>query len=377
MWFSCSMAFPHARKNLIQGNIMSNNYKKIIHICFGVGLLVAAMAPQATQKSQENPAASWSQGQIETRIQELENQRAQRLALMRSNHPEANHNRVASSVGVLSQLLPNALVLLGIGAVPALLLLLWQMKRAQPVVVFDWERSVTLQTMPQSDSVIRTTALEQSKPQAGEAGRAASGRAAPGRAFPDTFDSIDYEVVRVKSSQAHADARESLASQASEANKLDTVDLIEQATPLAQAKFWSALDKSEVAISILEEVIEQERTPQSWLFLLDLYAKTNKAASYESMRLRFKTLFNGKIPPLAERAKAQGQLRLKDLPDLAGRINQHLSGNGIYSFLRSLLLDERQGSRQGFEYSVYCDLVHLYDALCHGQKIERCEAICA
>ena len=339
---------------------MSNNYKKIIHICFGVGLLVATMAPQATQKSQENPAVSWSQAQIESRIQELETERAQRLVLMRTNNPELNHD---SSVGSLSQLWPNILVLLGIGTVPALLLLLWQMKRAQPVVVFDWERSITLHTTPELEpGAVRATALETSKPQARNAGEA-------GRAFPNTFDSIEYEVVRVKSPEQQA--REA------EPTMLDTADLIEQATPLAQAKFWSALDKSDVAISILEQVIEQERTPQSWLLLLDLYAKTNRAACYEAMRHRFKTLFNGKIPALEERAKAQGQMRLKDLPDLAERINQHLSGNGIYSFLRSLLLDERQGSRQGFEYSVYCDLVQLYDAVCHGRKIERCEAICA
>ncbi len=279
---------------------MSNNYKRIIQLCFGASLLLAVMAPQAIQtknEKQANPAASWSQSQIESRIEELEAEHAQRLALLQASNPEAKQEAVSNSSNTLSQVLPNMLVLLGIATVPALLLLLWRMKKEQPVVVFDWERTVTLQPMPEFESsIIKIANHAAINRTTNQTTNSASGsRTASAHkvgAFPDSFDSIEYEVVRVSSVVEHNDGPES------ESVSLEGNDLIEQTAPLAQAKFWNALDKSDVAISILEGVVEQERTPQSWLFLLDLYAKTNQASSYEAMRLRFKNFFNGKVPPL-------------------------------------------------------------------------------
>ena len=174
---------------------MSNNYKRIIHICFGVGLLFAAMTPQAIQTSSEspdNPASSWSQSQIELRIQELEAEHAQRLALMQGNKTEASQEVLSGSVNTISQVLPNILVLLGICAVPALLLLLWQVKRAQPVVIFDWERTVTLQATPECESgavhKANSPVTRHRTPHSSPIARPASARKSG--AFPDTFDSI-------------------------------------------------------------------------------------------------------------------------------------------------------------------------------------------
>lgn len=55
------------------------------------------------------------------------------------------------------------------------------------------------------------------------------------------------------------------------------------------------------------------------------------------------------------------------------RINRILPGNGVIAELNKLLLDDRKGKRQGFEYGVYCDLVRLYDAVCNGEPIQHCE----
>ena len=106
-------------------------------------------------------------------------------------------------------------------------------------------------------------------------------------------------------------------------------------------------------------------------------SKGNLRTQYEATRARFKTIFNGKIPAFDEREAAQAAPRLKDMPELTRRINRLLPTNSIYAFLRGLLIDDRKGTRQGFEYSVYCDLVKLSEALCNGDEIVRCEAICA
>lgn len=150
--------------------------------------------------------------------------------------------------------------------------------------------------------------------------------------------------------------------------------VMEETGALQQAQFWAALDKPEVAIDILEQYYEQDRAPNSWLLLFELYRKTGQRDKYDILRRRFKCIFNARVPDWDEKWLAHP--RLIDMPELAQRINRFLSGNSVLSYLESLLFDNRGGTRRGFEFGVYCDLVKLFDALCAGNDVQNCESVC-
>ncbi|MEN9866010.1 MAG: hypothetical protein RL748_1600 [Pseudomonadota bacterium] len=330
---------------------MKKTYKKIISVGVMASVFFLAATPQANPKAADQSTASWSVAQIDAQIQRLESEQAQRVALLQINNGQELMPSSASA-SIFHGWFTDLLLLLGMGAVPALLLLLWQFKRESTVTVFDWERSIT---MP---------------PKAGKKNALGRAATAPAAAVNSRqgFDAIEYEVVRVnpEPEQEFGDAT----------GQTDAMELIEQTSPLAQARFWATLGKDEHAIAILEQWVDQEHFPQCCMLLLDLYKKGGQRAEYELTRQRFKKRFNGKVPTFDDAVSAAPLLRLTDMPTLVQRINEVMPTNGIYQFLRKLLLDERQGSRQGFDYGVYCDLVRLYESLCQGDDMLCCEAIC-
>lgn len=344
---------------------------KIIRLGFAVTMLLGHGVACEAQSQRRDSEKNLTKEQIEARIQALEAERAQRLALLQP----AKTGQVVFGLTLPAQpdWLPKIALLLGIGAGAISLLMLprWRKKKGEAKKVFDWERTITL--LPTPDTVLRTPATVQ-RPLGTMGVQDASYACASGRnfgaAFPAAFDSIEYEVVQVELPGENKYLADEKLIQ-------EGIELIEQNSTLAQARFWLELGKPAVAISILAAELDQEKKPQCWLLLLDLYAKANMRSEYEATRLRFKRIFNGKIPPFDEREVAQAAPRLKDMPELTRRINRLLPTKGIYAFLRGLLIDDRKGSRQGFEYSVYLDLVKLNEALCCGAKITRCEAICA
>lgn len=334
---------------------MKKIYKKIISIGVVASMFFLAAPPQANRKLAEESTASWSVAQIDAQIQRLESEHAQRLALLQGSNDQDPLPSPASD-SVFNGWFADLLVLLGIGAVPTLLLLLWQFKRDPTVVVFDWERSIT---MP---------------PKAGKKNALGRAGTAPATGVKPVheFDAIEYEVVRVNP-VPEIELEQELGETA---GKADAMELIEQTSPLAQARFWATLGKNEQAIAILVQMVDQEHFPQCCMLLLDLYKKGGQREEYEVTRQRFKKRFNGKVPAFDDAVSEAPALRLTDMPELVHRINEVMPTNGIYQFLRKLLLDERQGSRQGFDYGVYCDLVRLYESLCQGDDLLCCEAIC-
>lgn len=156
-----------------------------------------------------------------------------------------------------------------------------------------------------------------------------------------------------------------------------SIQVEEHSDPIAHAEFWLALNKTEIAIEVLEAACESDTTPKSGLMLFDLYRQTHHRAQYEDLKRRFKILFNTKVPDWDELEVSQGQCRLKDMPELMRRINQVLHKSGVHHFLKSLLTDNRGGTRQGFEYGVFCDLVNLFETVQAGKPVVNCESIFA
>jgi tetratricopeptide (TPR) repeat protein len=155
---------------------------------------------------------------------------------------------------------------------------------------------------------------------------------------------------------------------------IDAISVVEETEPYSQAQFWAALGKLETAIEILEQCHEQDYSPNSWLLLFDLYRQTGARESYEGLQRNFKCIFNASIPAWDENWDAPP--RLKDRPDLMQRINRALSSNNVLAYLEELLLDKRGGTRRGFEFGVYRDLVQVFDAICAGKVVPNCEAVC-
>jgi pilus assembly protein FimV len=127
-----------------------------------------------------------------------------------------------------------------------------------------------------------------------------------------------------------------------------------------EAEFWMSLNDPQRALEILETQSEVERpvSPVPWLYLLDLYRDTGNRTKYDALRARFKRLFNALIPEFDE-PKEPNPRTLEDFPHLLKKIADVWGGPGSVSFLESLLVDDRDGARVGFELPVYQDILLL------------------
>lgn len=151
------------------------------------------------------------------------------------------------------------------------------------------------------------------------------------------------------------------------------ISVVEETEPYRQAQFWVALGKQEMAIDILEQSREHDVSPHSWLLLFELYRQIGARERYEALRQHCQSIFNAHIPDWEE---AMDNIpSLKDRPDLMQRINRALLDHNVVAYLEGLLFDNRGGTRYGFEFGVYRDLVRLFDAVCAGKDVNNCEII--
>ena len=319
-------------------------------------------------------AAAWSEEQIQARIRELEAERVVRMALML---PEKQSDFLADPQTWLVGL--AVLLSLSIFCLAWLLVVMrrWKNQEWQASVIVDWEEP----RKPRIKRQVPNDELENGwlNPQASsltnrdarnDRHEMLTAQMQPVYQFSDSaIDMIEFRKAPPPTIIDDEDQEYDWNPYFDEG-----ISVIEETGALQQAQFWAALDKSEVAIDILEQYYEQDRAPNSWLLLFDLYRKTGQRAKYEIMKRRFKCIFNAQVPDWDE--KCLEQSRLKDMPELAQRINRFLSGNSVVSFLEGLLFDNRGGTRRGFEYGVYCDLVKLFDTLCAGGAVQDCESVC-
>ncbi len=143
----------------------------------------------------------------------------------------------------------------------------------------------------------------------------------------------------------------------------------EMSDALQEAKFWVALHKIEHAITILEEeaVSAKGNNPASWMYLLDLYRQVGDKEKFQALRERFHRHFNGQIPAWQAELPAQ-KPRLADFPHIMTKLAHILQTEQAIPYLESLLLDDREGTREGFAYGVYCDIVQLLENVKQGRR---------
>lgn len=128
-----------------------------------------------------------------------------------------------------------------------------------------------------------------------------------------------------------------------------------------EAEFWMSVNDPQRAIEILEPqtLIEQPDSPVPWLYLLDLYRITADKVKYDALRDRFIVFFNANIPEFESEPDEKSSRHLDDFEHLAQKICTLWKTHEALPFLQSLLIDDRDGKRMGFDLPVYRDILLL------------------
>ena len=145
---------------------------------------------------------------------------------------------------------------------------------------------------------------------------------------------------------------------------------IEEISDITQeAEFWMSVNDPHRAIEILEPQSREENpaTPVTWLYLLDLYRLVGDEDKYRDLRYRFKHKFNAKIPNFHEEVVATSQRNFDDFPHLVTNCCALWKTDDIGAYLESLLVDDREGERMGFDLPVYRDILFLL-SICNELK---------
>ncbi|WP_394781695.1 FimV family protein [Undibacterium sp.] len=140
-----------------------------------------------------------------------------------------------------------------------------------------------------------------------------------------------------------------------------------------EAEFWMSVNDPQRAIEILEPqgALEAPDSPVPWLYLLDLYRVTKNKEKYDEMRDRFVLIFNANIPDFEVDPADSVARQLEDFEHLMAKICGMWDTNDILPFLQSLLVDDRDGKRMGFELPVYRDILLL---IAIANELERAKS---
>jgi len=130
---------------------------------------------------------------------------------------------------------------------------------------------------------------------------------------------------------------------------------------LQEAEFWMLLNAPERAIEILEPRVSVAHpvSPVPSIYLLDLYRVTGQRENYQTLAARIKTIFNTSAPTWSGAGDDAVTRSLRDYPHVVRAIEALWEEDGIVPYLEDLLLDERAGTRTGFDLAVYREIIHL------------------
>jgi pilus assembly protein FimV len=137
---------------------------------------------------------------------------------------------------------------------------------------------------------------------------------------------------------------------------------VEEISDITQeAEFWISMNDPQRAIEILspQEKIEHPDSPLPWLFLLDLYKTVKNVEKYNVLRERFIVFFNAQIPEFDTVVDAAEERHLDDFTHVMNHICSLWNDEKIIPYLESLLVDDREGKRMGFELPVYRDILMI------------------
>jgi len=130
---------------------------------------------------------------------------------------------------------------------------------------------------------------------------------------------------------------------------------------IQQAEFWMDMQQPQRAIEILESNWSGERpsSPLPWLYLFDLYRMVGDQEKYADLTERFEHIFNGKVVPWGDGNVLEHSRTLEEFPILMKKIIDCWPTEELVPFLENLLIDDRDGRRQGFDLAAYRDILFL------------------
>jgi hypothetical protein len=349
---------------------------RMLNKLFGALILCCVMLPLNAQQASPGTmrATDWSEAQIRTRIHELEAERDIRLGITQPNEAMAilsNPHTWIISLSVTA-IISSACMLW-------IILIMWRQQgkwmprhpaqQAMPVHSGRGHYSVSCKKAIDRD---HGNNISPSTPTIASSGPAMT--TIECTAIERT--AIEYTAAALPQIEHHGnilrDARQTSPCEKDAGSR----KISGNTSGMYLVQFWMELEKPDAAIAILEHMTDQERTPYGWLLLFDLYWKTCQRQKYEHLRQQFRRIFNGNIPAWNARANLHAQRRLTDLPEINRKINHCLTNHGTLAYLKSLIYDDRNGTRHGFDYGVFCDLVKLFDLVCTGKLVLSCEEFC-
>ena len=133
---------------------------------------------------------------------------------------------------------------------------------------------------------------------------------------------------------------------------------------MQEAEFWLSLHDLERAAEVLEPyaTYEQPGSPLPWLYLFELYRDLGWQEKYDNLRDRFQRIFNGKAPTWDEQKlvlPGAPQRGVEDVPHVALKLTTLWQSEEVLPYLESLLVDDRDGTRAGFDLPIYKEIMFL------------------
>lgn len=138
---------------------------------------------------------------------------------------------------------------------------------------------------------------------------------------------------------------------------------------MQEAEFWKMLNETQRAIDILENycTTESAASPVPWLYLADLYRDNDDMDSLEKLGQQFQQVFNGRFEQDADDT-GQPRFSLEDYPHVLGRISELWGQEDVLAYLQSLLVNDRDGPREGFHLPVYREILLLIEVALEREK---------
>jgi FimV-like protein len=173
--------------------------------------------------------------------------------------------------------------------------------------------------------------------------------------MPDSFDEEYQEDQENQENQSDLDSAEKNAKTDSAIKAEEISDVMELVTA------WMALHKPFEVLELLEPFNRDDHpeSPLPWLCLLDVYNSMNDQEKYQAIGKRIKALFNVKVQAWESRSNI-GQASLANFPHVVQKILALWDTEEIDAYLESLLLNDRDGSRAGFDLAIYRDIARLH-----------------
>lgn len=148
-------------------------------------------------------------------------------------------------------------------------------------------------------------------------------------------------------------------------NRNQSVHIEEISDVTQEAEFWMSVNDPQRALEILEpqSADDNQATPIAWLYLLDLYKVVGDEKKYVELRRRIKNKFNTRVPGFRETVDPSQLRHFEDFPHLVATCCSLWNTDKIIPFLESLLADDRQGERVGFDLPTYLDILMMLSLL--------------